>query len=59
MCSKVVNDRISPIAPVYAVSRPFELIYDYPMYVISEVDGSQVYLTMYIVVYQTSFHLIG
>jgi hypothetical protein len=49
----VITDRISPFAPVYAVSRPFEMVYDYPMYIISDVEDNQVYLTINMVVHQT------
>jgi hypothetical protein len=34
-------------------------VYDYPMYIISDVEDNQVYLTINMVVHQTSFHLLG
>ncbi len=55
----MITDRISLLVLVYAMSRLFEMVYDYPMYIISDVEDNQVYLTINMVVHQTSFHLLG
>jgi hypothetical protein len=54
----VITKRINPIALIYPVFRPFEMVNDYAMHIIPDVHDNQVDLAINMVVDQVNFHLL-
>ncbi len=54
----MITKRINPIALIYPVFRPFEMVNDYAMYLIPDVYDNQVDLAINMVVDQANFHLL-
>ncbi len=54
----MIINRINPIALIYPVFRPFEMVNDCAMYIIPDVYDNQVNLAISMVVDQANFHLL-